>query len=413
MLEQSRYALENESVLTAHHLFQEWLKSFRKALPPLPSNSEYELAQLLDTPLAQGLFLQQELNKVLSRCERLMDRLLANHPTGGHEALLQQHITDHLEFEVKKELENWCCYLAVDCGETRPLCTLNNMNLIVSKFPEYHGDAEAEWKTDDKINIEQTGRVLRGKSDLTYREYIVTFLIAGDFHVQKLYSTAGTLELFCDNLNQRGRNRTEVARQLLESEGIPVVDENVLNMVFAMEYLMTVLSAFHQHGRHIIGLTLDKVKALHHIITGDTTGISPHQKITTFEGQLKEYEKIKDMNKFCEHLEKVLKDLDEVQNCTNMCVSQFGECEPLAKILARFCNAFLKAHPFADGNGRVCKLICCYVIQMVTQHLFCVFDKRGLLNYNRWCSLLMKGDVSELTRAFQIEIHRCYYSYNH
>jgi len=409
MLEQSRYALEHEAVCTALHLFQEWKKAFRATLPQLPPNSEYALAHLVDTPLAQGLHLQQELDKILSRCERLMVRLLGK-PLSEEKKTLEQDIDDQLQFEVENEIEKWCYFCVVDSGDARPLYTAYNMNLIESKFPEYRGDAEAEWKTEDEVTIEKTGRVLCGKSNKIFREYIVTFSLAGQCHVQSLYSTAENVTVFYDNYKQRNQNRLDVARQLIKSEDILADDENVMNMMLAIEYLSTIHHIYRFCNQDIVTLTLHDVESLHHIITGDTMGISPYQKITTFKGQLKEYDKVEDMEEFREHLQQLLNDLNKVKNCINMSCTQFGECEPLARILAKFCNAFLNAHPFADGNGRVCKLICCHVIQIVTQHLFSVFDEKGLLNYDRWCTLLMNGEINELTRAFQIEIHRSYHS---
>jgi fido (protein-threonine AMPylation protein) len=120
-------------------------------------------------------------------------------------------------------------------------------------------------------------------------------------------------------------------------------------------------------------LEVDLVKDIHRLILQDIVlpknstkpgQFSKNKRVTWFNGERYEYADPKDLE------QKVQTLLDRYNDLITYCVKEEENLEErlykMFKTCAFLLFELLDLHPFGDGNGRLCRLLCSYALQSVT-----------------------------------------------
>ena len=180
----------------------------------------------------------------------------------------------------------------------------------------------------------------------------------------------GTLEKTIECIKAEEELKTS---QLEEEERAPLTEEEqeTTNVYRAYKWLEDKVGKECEQDKSLYGLIESSiVKELHKIIMdklplqqGQTKpgNCSEQIRYTTFNGEYYRYQRPNDME---EELNKVLDRFNSLIDLSKSISDSEEKILKVFKAASWFLFEFLDLHPFSDGNGRLCRLLCSYAMSV-------------------------------------------------
>lgn len=226
------------------------------------------------------------------------------------------------------------------------------VEIMISEIMKYHERWSKEQSEYDKKLIEEV-------KDKFFLEFITHVNREEEHGFSTLEETTNVLRNYVSDFGLRRSQSTE--------------EKETINLEKAYIYLLGKIQREEESGDYGL-LEVSLLEETHRIILEDIPPpakdytkpgqFSNRRRIAEFKGEIYEYQKPEDMKTAVNNL------LDKYNflfdSCTKNGLKSSADYYSLFKICAWLLFELLDLHPFSDGNGRLCRILCSYSLSSFT-----------------------------------------------
>ena len=245
---------------------------------------------------------------------------------------------------------------------------------VVKDLIVFHAKENPSWRKNDKCSVKTMLKKIvefqkRWESEKDKFEASVIRKVNRKFYIRFIFHVNYEEEHGCDTYEETENCLEKVHREL--RRGISMEERETINLSNAYKYLAEV--AENENDPETNGLLLDSIlQDAHKLILEDIKlprgatepgKFSDRPRFTEFHGEKYEYPTPEDMH------QTVITLLDRHNSLLSSAKSETDDITRvynLFKTCAVLLFELLDLHPFSDGNGRLCRLLCSYCLSVCT-----------------------------------------------
>jgi len=257
------------------------------------------------------------------------------------------------ESSLEERRKKLATYLPFDASETPKWRKKEEVTIseMITKIMDYH----KKWEEAKSTNL-YDGKLV----EKVRNQFLVQFIFHVNMGEEKGFGTFEETEEFLNSFYKRGGNL-----QLPLSRN----QQETLNLRKAYEHLLKKIER-EEEARNYGLIESSLLKETHRILMQGKPGSTARGEFSK-ESRYNDFSEERYYYQQPEDMEKAVDELLDMYNvmfnlCTKYGLKELDDFYSLFKICAWLLFELLDLHPFGDGNGRVCRILCSYSLSKFT-----------------------------------------------